>query len=777
MSILWKEWRQQRLIFVLGCGLGVVFPVFDLLQRSRHGWGGTLVGSGIVACCGALYALILGVATTQDDVRRGVSEFWQSRPVRPQRIFTTKLLLAAGLLLAVFLCIECLDLAYGDYWGSRRTAWNILTVTWPIALLLFSASMFFTALMRDSAKSVMAALWLGLLIYCLPLLANSLGWMNVFNMLYEGGREQPSILMDIVAPMLRGHGQAAGQAVSQSVAAPVRVVHTSLSGFVWRILGSPDYLRYLVFVAAMTTGVVACLALSTMAVKRQWRWQPGQKTLAWTIGLSAALIFSLAMFQVGHNLEPATTYNGRWIDPTLRFASQAAHTYDWAASSPSEWSLGYRQYSWGGARICTDGQYLYTAASYIGDSGTKDALVYDGQLDICQFPGTTGTAAILSRTRFAAARRLPMNMHRAITVHTMVVKDGRLFLAYQVYLPAEGEAQDFQAASQRNPEAAYSRDPAGEFSLRVLVADVSDPAIPRRIADEEVDRSRTPVSQDKGDSVYGQFCYLWGQKDLLVVSLADAEHPKVVRKISIGDFGLHAYGPRLIQQVSVVNDKLLCVGPLAVLLLDLADPQAPRMVFRRFLESIQWEEAIFAALYADDLLYLSMGSGLEIYRLSPTPSGELHDELVGRRRTTPLERLAGRRPHELMLRQKYLYEADERFGVLVYDVTDPSRPHRAYHAGSDDYIQTIGTLARTAVHERRSWYADACGDAVEGRRKPHASGGDGGTGQDRVSGRVGAQGGPWRGAAAYSADRRVRQRRARQSWQAPVHEVPRRPGA
>lgn len=44
-----------------------------------------------------------------------------------------------------------------------------------------------------------------------------------------------------------------------------------------------------------------------------------------------------------------------------------------------------------------------------------------------------------------------------------------------------------------------------------------------------------------------------------------------------------------------------------------------------------------------------------------------------------------------MLRQKYLYEADERFGVLVYDVTDPSRPHRAYHAGSDDYIQTIGT--------------------------------------------------------------------------------------
>jgi hypothetical protein len=677
MNVLWKEWRQQRLLFGLGAVLGILFPLFDLLHKRGDGrW--TQAGSMVVFIFGALYALILAVATTHDDVQHGASEFWQSRPVRAGQVFTTKLLLGAVLLLAAFVFVESLDLARGDMWRSRRAAWNILTVTWPIAVLMFSATMLFTALMRDSAKAVMAAIWFGLLIYFLPLLVGGLRWMNVFDMLFEGGRGQPSILMDIVAPMLPAYGHATRQVVSGPVAVPVPVVHETLTQWVWRVVGSPAYLRYLAFVTVMVAGSAGCLVLSVAAVKRQWLWQPGQKTLAWTIGLSAAVIFSLAMFQVGHNLEPATTCNGRPIDPVMRFGWPAERTHNWASPPVDMTSVGTTRYM-SGRRICTSGNYLY-AVDAASENPNRPVQKFDGLLDICQFPGVTGKGVILSRMRFATTPSLSDNMQLGITFPAMSLRGGRLSVVYQLYVPGEDES---------GPAAVRAE---GTFSLRSLVVDVSDPLAPRRTSDVELDRSKSQVFQDRGDCWYGKFCYIWGQKQLLVVSLADPGHPKVVRKISIADFGLDPDRPQHVQQVSVGGDKLLCAGPLVVLLLDLADPQAPRMVFRRALQPVQWEEdAIQAALYADGLLYLATGSGLEIHRLSPTPTGELHDELVGRRQMTPLERLAGRRPQQLILHQGCLYEADERFGVLVYDVSDPSRPRRAYHASADDYVTAIGT--------------------------------------------------------------------------------------
>ncbi len=683
MSILWKEWRQQRLLFALGCILGIAGPGLDLLQRMHNGWGGTEAGSIIVAMFGALYALILAVATTHDDIQRGVSEFWQSRPLGPGRVFATKLLVGAALLLAAFCFIESLDvIPSGMRWGYQapwRMPWMMLTTTWPIAVFLFAAAMFLTVLMRDAARSVMVAIWLGLLIYFLPLLVGPLRWMNVFDMLFEGGRGQPSILLDIVVPMLRNYEHATGQAVSGAVAVPVHVVHMTLSQYFWRTVGSPDYVRYLMFVAVMMAGSAACLVLSIFAVKRNWLWQPGQKTLAWTIGLSAAVIFSLAMFQVGHNLEPATTYGGKPIDPVLRLDSHVDRTYDWA-SSPMDTALAGQVRYMSGRRICTSGNYLYVVDA-ASENPNRPVQAFDGLLDICQFPDVTGKGAILSRTRFATTPPLSRNMEQGITIPALWLKDGRLSVIYQLYVPAEGEA------------GLPVDRPGGTFSLRMLVADVSDPAQPKRITDVELDRSKSQGFQSMGDCRYGEFCYIWGQTQLMVVSLADVEHPKVVRKVSIADFGLDPDRPPLVEQLSVVGDKLLCVGHQVILLLDLADPQLPKLVFRRVDQPMHTDDSgiIYAALYAEELLYLVTGSGVEIHRLSRASAGEYRDELLGQRHMTPLERLAGRRPHELMLRQGYLYEADERFGMLVYDVSDPSRPRRAYHASGDYYTTAIGT--------------------------------------------------------------------------------------
>jgi hypothetical protein len=434
-----------------------------------------------------------------------------------------------------------------------------------------------------------------------------------------------------------------------------------------RIATSPHYLRYLVFVGVMMVGSVAGLVLSMVAVKRQWFWQPGQKTLAWTIGLSAAVIFSLAIFQVGHNLEPATTYNGKPIHPVLLRTPEVHPTYDWAGppAAPASWNQA--GYGWPGPRICTNGDHLL-AVQAANQDPTKYVPRYDGLLDIYQHPRVTGTGKILSRTRFIST-----DAPEGLQFPVVSVTDNRLFIAYQVCLPTEAQAR---------PQA---RQAPSLFSLRMLVADVSDPAQPKRLGDVELDHSRNLVFQARGDSLYGDFCYIWGQTELLVVSVADAERPQVVRRIGLSDTDRSL----TVEQLTVVGDKLLCVGHGVILLLDLADPQAPRPVFRHNYRFAGLEYT--TALYADDLIYLSTGAGLEIHRLRRTPTGEFRDEPLGQRRATPLERLAGRQPTELLLRQGMLYEADTRFGLLVYDVSDPTRPRRAYHAAGQGYTTTIGT--------------------------------------------------------------------------------------
>lgn len=680
MSILWKEWRQQRLLLVLGCLLGISAPGLDLLQRTHNHWGaGTEAGSIIVAMFGALYALILAAATTHDDIQRGVSEFWQSRPLGPGRVFATKLLVGAILLLAAFCFIESLDvLPRGLRWGYRGAQWapmpwTMLTITWPVAVFLFAAAMFLTVLMRDAARSVMAAIWLGLLIYFLPLLVGSLWWMNILDMAFEGGRGQPSILLDIVIPMLYRDVNVAGQFFPSPVSAPV--VHRAFSELLWQVVSSPGYVRYLVFVTVMLTGAVGCLALSIAAARRGWLWQPGQKTLAWTIGLSAAVIFSLAMFQVGHNLEPAMT---------VQLAEDTGQTYDWVTSPGGPPSVGAVAPVYPGLRVCTNGEYLY-AVGAVNRASNRDAQRFDGLLVIARHPGATDSGragAILSRTRFAATPPSSSDMHSDLTFPVQFVKDNRLFVVYQMFQPAEGEATR------------VARRPASMFGLRMLVVDVADPAHPQRIADEPLlDRFPGAAFQSKGDSCYGEFCYIWGQRQLLVVSFADPAKPVVVRKIDLLDFGLDMNNPLAMSQVSVIGDKMLCVGQRLVLLLDVADPQSPRLLFRRIYDSAESEAMglIGAAAYADGLLYLAREWTLQVCRLGPGPVGTLQEELLGQRRMTPLERLAGRQPEDLLLRQGYLYEADARFGLLVYDVSDPARPRRAYHAEGNGVVISIGT--------------------------------------------------------------------------------------
>ena len=80
-----------------------------------------------------------------------------------------------------------------------------------------------------------------------------------------------------------------------------------------------------------------------------------------------------------------------------------------------------------------------------------------------------------------------------------------------------------------------------------------------------------------------------------------------------------------------------------------------------------------------------------MYKLAEDENGNLASKMIGRRKATPIERLAGRRlPRRLILVNDILVEAANNFGVLVYDVSDPTQPRRAYHGETTSHTTDIG---------------------------------------------------------------------------------------
>ena len=183
MKILWKEWHQQRWLFFSGCLAGISLPALEclLFWTRSHGFK-TDMGGAVLSCAGALFAIVLAIATAHHDTKRGTDDFWHSKPVRLSKIFTVKILLAAVLLLLAFLLTISLDFIthYRRDRDMSFFAWQAFCYTYPIAVVLFAFTMLLVVVVRDNAKAALLAIWAGLLIYFLPLLSGSLGWMNIF---------------------------------------------------------------------------------------------------------------------------------------------------------------------------------------------------------------------------------------------------------------------------------------------------------------------------------------------------------------------------------------------------------------------------------------------------------------------------------------------------------------------------------------------------------------------------------------------------------------------
>ncbi|MBN2455279.1 MAG: hypothetical protein JXB29_01880 [Sedimentisphaerales bacterium] len=682
MQLLWKEWRQQKWLILVGSLAGITLPIFEWLNNSKFKpqINNTETGSIAVLICGVLFAIILSAASTHHDLKKGTDNFWQSRPLTTHKLFITKFLIAAILLFLAFLFVQSIDFVTHSRQDSFPTlARAALTYTYPIALIAFSLTMFLIAIMRDTAKAVLLAIWAALLIYFLPLLTNTLHWLNIFEVM-----DQPSMTLSIIdyliwltsLPENIGHGVSINRPAwmphnfYQVIDSKVQV---SNAKNLWYIITSPEYLRYLLFVTFTAIASALCIFLTVKAIKNNWRWRPEQKTIAWTLGLSAAFIFAVAMLQAGHNLGIVRTHNNREIISIISLWEKTENKYNWTGETIGDDQIHRRTGGQTTTYIKDDLMFRISIGSQINTDPNGPRLNWKTPLkqhfffDIYRFPYTK-EGFHLSETRFFVTNPIARNYPQFI--FGSFVRNDRLYAAYRP-----------QSPEQQKDRRIY------ENPLHFLTVDVSNPNEPKRISDTEISQ---PKSWNGTMTNYNEYCYINDGDRLLILSVAERDKPEIIGQVDL-DLNWPKFPDR---QICVIEDKLICNDRWQIAIFDLAKPPEPKLVFyEAFKEKEEGnrEEYIGAITYKQGIVYAAKKSGIFVYKLTEDENGNLTSEMIGHRRATPVERLAGRQlPERLILINDMLVESANFFGVLVYDVSDPTRPRRAYHGENLSYTTDIG---------------------------------------------------------------------------------------
>lgn len=659
MKTLRKEWRQQRLIFLIGCLAGIFLPVFQLIDdlRRRQQEISVDTGTGIVLAFGALVAILLAVATTFADTKKGIDEFWQSKPIRIWKVFMVKFLVAAAVILVCFLIITSLDFITNSVNGRfAGFAFSALCYTFPIALMLFCVTMFFTVILRDTAKAVLLSIWAALLFYFLPLLVNGLGWMNVFEQMEE--YDSHSLVNQVLSIWLGNKGKISFH----------QAVTMTLSRFDYQYLW--QYAGFLV----MTFGIaIGCLILSIVAFERRLRWQPGQKTIAWAMGLSCAFIYGVSIFQVGQNLLPARTFEGKPLQPAVSFYTDPENTYDWLDKEKAgEMILQMSPYSRSSAKLLVNGDYLYKitiVSQGVPPADWQKPVRFDWFLDVFEHPAIERKVKHLAKVRFFSTPSAPANSAQPIL--NFFKRNGILYLGYVPYLKENNTV--------RGP-------------LYFLAVDVSVPNKPVKIYDEIIEEGNFGMGTQGFAGSFGDYCYALVPYKVLVILVAEEHKPKVISRLDKDELGLSNNQQMPIANAEVIDDgMLLCYESSIVMILDVSAPEKPKTKFYGNLEfAIGPQEQIRCATYYKGRFYFGTKSGLYAYELKKGSDETYSMELVGSRSATPIERLAGRSAMELFAYNDILFEAANGIGILAYDIKDPSRPRRIYHGGDNMYVTTVG---------------------------------------------------------------------------------------
>lgn len=178
-NLLWKEWREHRMIFFLILAIAVItrifLSLFFLTSTGREEFG--IIGEDIITVIHGLlsiiFTLILGAAPFTNEFSNGTHTFLLCQPITKARIFWTKffsglilltlLILFTSFVLPASLPNHLLNVNFGTY-----------TKTFPFIIFVIYSTTFLTSLLlRDAVATVIATPFVitaGLLLILIPFL-------------------------------------------------------------------------------------------------------------------------------------------------------------------------------------------------------------------------------------------------------------------------------------------------------------------------------------------------------------------------------------------------------------------------------------------------------------------------------------------------------------------------------------------------------------------------------------------------------------------------------
>ena len=273
-ALFWKEWYEVRGLCAIGLfvflGLPLIGAAEDLVVRHRF----DLSSATWVFGLGGLLAVFVGVGTVVRDLNGKLEEFWRSRPVSVSRWLIVKYFTGLVVVLVTLAIPLLVEMAVNHKQDELGIGSALILAWYPFfGGATYSIAFAIACLVRRGAHAAMLSIAALLLLYFLPQVIPPLRFLSVWWVIDQSGEPQVD------------HG---GRLLATYHRLP-------LLGVLYR----PQQLW---FVLAMIALCALALAIAMMAVRRDWRFESGRKTLYWSIGGAILILFCSAAFQVASNL-------------------------------------------------------------------------------------------------------------------------------------------------------------------------------------------------------------------------------------------------------------------------------------------------------------------------------------------------------------------------------------------------------------------------------------------------------------------------------------------
>ena len=258
-ALLWKEYREHRLVALIGLAVFLTWPMLELaitsVVSSRPG-APTAIAFTLAA--GPIFALVVGALTASREAGWDNEAFTFSRPVPLGKMLGAKFICGIATVCVAStapvvitqLTARGLGVTASTSHLFRDTAAVLVLLPW-LLLPVYTIGLLAGALLRSTAKAVLAGLLVAVTLFTLPLVVPRLESLNLPAALVSNGR----------------------------------IGQVSVTHYIWNIL--------------IVTGLAsACLAGAYGSFRRDWQVRASGRTMAWTLATGLCVLLLVVLSQL-----------------------------------------------------------------------------------------------------------------------------------------------------------------------------------------------------------------------------------------------------------------------------------------------------------------------------------------------------------------------------------------------------------------------------------------------------------------------------------------------